>query len=189
MALLLTAPQCFFIVILAFAVVGFQRGWRREVLSLVFVLGGVLFLYLNGGRGVAQFLFTRLPVIFQDASGSANVPVSPTSPSDSQVLITTFLVFVVIVVLGYIVGNRAFPPPSNPSDRIMGAIPSIVSGYAIISYITNAFSRTPLITIGVNTPSQSLLSSYMLVIFVIAVILAIVGLVVANTRKSAPPKK
>lgn len=188
MALLLTAPQCFFIAILAFAVVGFQRGWRREVISLVFILAGVLFLYLNGGRGVAQFLFTRLPVVFQDATG-ANTSAASTSPSDSQVLITTFLVFVVIVGVGYVVGNRAFPPPTAPSDRILGIIPSIVSGYAIILYITTAFSRTPLITIGVNTPSQALLSSYMVVIFVISAILVVISLVASNAKKGPPPKK
>jgi hypothetical protein len=59
----LTAPQCFFLVILTFAIIGFQRGWRRELVSLGFSLAAVLFLYLGGGNGLAQFLFLRLPVI------------------------------------------------------------------------------------------------------------------------------
>ncbi len=187
MSLLLTAPQCFFIVIFAFAVIGFQRGWRREVITLAFVLSGILLLFANGGRGIADFIFLRIPIIFQDLTANPNRS-TPPSPSDAQVFITTFLVFVGIVVLGYFAGNKIFPPPLTPAERVLGAIPSIVSGYAIITYITNTFSKTPLITVGVNTPSQALLSSYMLVIFGISAVLVVIGLIMAGPKK-APPKK
>src|SRR5579875_2815663 len=91
MSLLLTAPQCFFLVILIFAVVGFQRGWKRELVSLGFSLGAVLFLYLGGGNGLAQFVFIRLPVIAQvvvSNSGKAPAPSSTTVPATDTLIVT-----------------------------------------------------------------------------------------------------
>src|SRR5258706_437675 len=85
MALLLTAPQCFFIAILAFGVLGFYRGWRREVVSMAFSLAGVLFLYLGGGKSLAEFVFVRLPVILQVVSGGTSSTKPPPSPSDVNV--------------------------------------------------------------------------------------------------------
>ena len=183
MALLLTAPQCFFIAILAFGVLGFYRGWRREVVSMAFSLAGVLFLYLGGGKSLAQFVFVRLPVILQVVSGGTSSTKPPPPPSDVNVLATTIIAFVAIVALGYIIGNRAFPKAVTPADRFLGVIPAVVTGYALITYVTNVFAKSPLITIGVNTPSQSLIGNYLLIIFVVAVVAVIAGLIAANAKK------
>lgn len=185
MALLLTAPQCFFIAIIAFGVLGFYRGWRREVVSMAFSLAGVLFLYLGGGKSLADFVFERLPVILQVVSGgtSTSSTKSPTPPSDVNVLATTIIAFVAIVALGYIIGNRAFPKAVTPADRFLGVIPAVVTGYALITYVTNVFAKSPLITIGVNTPSQSLVGNYLLIIFMVAVVAVIAGLIAANAKK------
>jgi hypothetical protein len=183
MALLLTAPQCFFIAILAFGVLGFYRGWRREVVSMAFSLAGVLFLYLGGGKSLAEFVFVRLPVILQVVSGGTSSTKPAPSPSDVNVLATTIIAFVAIVALGYIIGNRAFPKAVTPADRFLGVIPAVVTGYALITYVTNVFAKSPLITIGVNTPSQSLIGNYLLIIFVVAVVAVIAGLIAANAKK------
>jgi hypothetical protein len=183
MALLLTAPQCFFIAILAFGVLGFYRGWRREVVSMAFSLAGVLFLYLGGGKSLAQFVFVRLPVILQVVSGGTSSTKPPPPPSDVNVLATTIIAFVAIVALGYIIGNRAFPKAVTPADRFLGVIPAVVTGYALITYVTNVFAKSPLITIGVNTPSQSLIGNYLLIIFMVAVVAVIAGLIAANAKK------
>jgi hypothetical protein len=183
MALLLTAPQCFFIAILAFGVLGFYRGWRREVVSMAFSLAGVLFLYLGGGKSLAEFVFLRLPVILQVVSGGTSSTKPSTPPSDVNVLATTIIAFVAIVALGYIIGNRAFPKAVTPADRFLGVIPAVVTGYALITYVTNVFAKSPLITIGVNTPSQSLVGNYLLIIFVVAVVAVVAGLIAANAKK------
>jgi hypothetical protein len=183
MALLLTAPQCFFIAILAFGVLGFYRGWRREVVSMAFSLAGVLFLYLGGGKSLADFVFMRLPVILQVISGGTSSTKPSPPPSDVNVLATTIIAFVAIVALGYIIGNRAFPKAVTPADRFLGVIPAVVTGYALITYVTNVFAKSPLITIGVNTPSQSLIGNYLLIIFVVAVVAVIAGLIAANAKK------
>ena len=183
MALLLTAPQCFFIAILAFGVLGFYRGWRREVVSMAFSLAGVLFLYLGGGKSLAEFIFLRLPVILQVVSGGTSSTKPSPPPSDVNILATTIIAFVAIVALGYIIGNRAFPKAVTPADRFLGVIPAVVTGYALITYVTNVFAKSPLITIGVNTPSQSLIGNYLLIIFVVAVVAVIAGLIAANAKK------
>ncbi len=183
MALLLTAPQCFFIAILAFGVLGFFRGWRREVVSMAFSLSGVLFLYLGGGKSVAEFIFVRSPVIWQVISGGGSSSKPPPEPSDVNILAVTIITFVVIVGLGYIIGNRAFPKAVSPAERFLGVIPAVITGYALITYVTNVFAKSPLITVGVNTPSQSQIGNYLLIIFVVAVVAIIAGLIAANAKK------
>ncbi|HLH60056.1 MAG TPA: hypothetical protein VKV20_00120 [Ktedonobacteraceae bacterium] len=190
MALLLTAPQCFFIAMLAFGVLGFMRGWRREIVSMAFSLAGVLFLYLGGGKGLADFIFVRFPIILQIiAGGNSSSTKTPPTPTDVNVLVVTIIAFVVIVGLGYIIGNRAFPKPATPAERFLGVIPAVITGYALIEYVTNVFAKSPLITVGVNTPSQSQVGNYLLIIFVVAVVAVIAGLIAANAKKGGSGKK
>ena len=47
---LLQAWQCLFFVVLVFAILGFMRGWRREILSVAFILAGVLVVGVGGGQ-------------------------------------------------------------------------------------------------------------------------------------------
>lgn len=186
----LSAPQCFFLVILAFAVVGFQRGWKRELVSLGFSLGAVLFLYLGGGNGLAQFLFLRLPVIAQIVAGGAPANSQGSgSVSNTDVLITTIATFIIIIGAGYLIGNKAFPKPHTPAEHLLGILPAIVSGYFLMLYVTNVLAKTSLITFGVSTPNQGVVGSYMLIIFVIAVVIIVAALVATSARKSSGGKK
>jgi hypothetical protein len=191
MTLLLTAPQCFFIVILAFAVLGFQRGWRRELVSLGFTLGAVLLLYLGGGGGLAQFLFVRVPVIAQIIGGTSasSVTSGGSTVPTVNVLLTTIVAFVIIVGAGYLIGNRAFPRPNTPQERLLGILPAIVSAYFLMLYVTNVLANSQLITLGVSTPGQGLIGSYVLIIFVIAIVVIIAALIAANAKKSPGGKK
>lgn len=185
----LAAPQCFFIVILAFAVVGFQRGWRRELVSLGFSLGAILFLYLNGGKGLADFLFVRLPVIAQIIAGNNATHTTTNTVSATNVLITTVATFILVVAAGYLVGNKAFPRPNAPQERLLGILPAIVSGYFIMLYVTNLLSNSSLITFAVNTPGQSQLGTYVLIIFVIAVVVILAALIASSAKKPSGGKK
>lgn len=185
MALQMTAPQCFFLVILAFAVVGFQRGWKRELVSLGFSLGAVLFLYLGGGNGLAQFVFVRLPVIAQvvvSNNGKAPAP-STTAVPAVDILITTIVTFVVIIGAGYLIGNKAFPKPASPPERLLGILPAIVSGYFLMLYVTTVLTKTSLITFGVSTPNQGVVGNYMLIIFIVAVVVVVAALIATSAKK------
>lgn len=189
MSLSLTAPQCFFLVILAFAVVGFQRGWKRELVSLGFSLGAVLFLYLGGGNGMAQFVFVRLPVIAQIVVGSSGANRSSTAAVPTgDVLITTVITFVLIIGAGYLIGNKAFPRPATPAERLLGILPAIVSGYFLMLYVTNVLTKTSLITFGVATPSQGTVGNYMLIIFIVAVVVILAALIATSAKKPGGKK-
>jgi hypothetical protein len=191
MSLSLTAPQCFFLVILVFAVVGFQRGWKRELVSLGFSLGAVLFLYLGGGNGMAQFVFVRLPVIAQIVVGGSNSHTSTpnTNVPTGDVLITTVVTFIIIIGAGYLIGNKAFPKPATPAERLLGILPAIVSGYFLMLYVTNVLTKTSLITFGVATPTQGAVGNYMLIIFIVAVVVVVAALIATSAKKSSGGKK
>lgn len=189
----LTAPQCFFIAIIAFGIFGIYRGWRREIISLVFILGGVLFLVL-AHNGLPQFIFVNLPrAITTLLTGAAPAqPADKISPTDARSTLTIALFFVAFVVIGYLVSYRAAPKAVTPSEHILGVIPGVVAGYAILSFVTNALGQTSLFSVDVSTPSQNLISSYLLVIFIVAVVAIIAGLIAASTKKKSPappPKK
>jgi hypothetical protein len=189
MAWQLTAPQCFFIAIIAFGVIGFQRGWRREIISLAFTLTGILFLVF-GSLGLAQFLLVNLPrAIGALVSGSAPSQHAVTiSAGDPRVTLCTAGAFVVFVALGYMVSRRAAPPVSGSAEHIFGIIPAVISGYAILTFISNTFIKSSLFTFNVNAPNQTLVSSYLLVIFIVVVVAVIVALVAASARKKPAGK-
>ncbi|GAC1522350.1 MAG: hypothetical protein NVS3B14_23240 [Ktedonobacteraceae bacterium] len=189
MAFLLSPEQCFFIGVIAFGFIGFMRGWRREVISMGFVLGGVLFLLLAGGTVVTQLVFVRFPEIFQYIT-TGKVQAPPPQPSANTVLLVTLIAFALIVVLGYIVGNGAFKkdPPLTPGERLLGIVPGLVTGFFLVYYVSNTFAISHLITLGVGTPTQNLLSNYIPLIFFIAIVLVIIGLIASRVKK-APAKK
>lgn len=191
MNFVLTAQQCFFVVILAFAVVGFQRGWKRELVSLVFSLGTVLFLFLGGGGGLAHFIFVNMPVVLQvvvSPSADATHTATTTVP-DNTVFLTTVITFVVLVGVGYLVGNKAFPKPALPQERLLGILPAMVSGFFLTLYVTNVLAKSSQLTFGVNTPNQSQIGNSVFVIFLIALVVVVAALIAASAKKSSGGKK
>jgi len=190
MALILTALQFFFITILAFAVIGFQRGWRREAISLAFTLSGVLVLSLGGGEVLGKFAFELFPRIlhFLTAGSLGDKP----TVTPIEVGITTVVALVAFVAIGYLVSNRAFPnKPSSPDERIWGIIPAIATGFAIVAFITTFFPKAntnapQLFTVGFEVPEPS---NYIIVMFIIAVVAAILGLVAASAKKRSAAKQ
>ena len=178
----LNASQVFFIAILIFGVIGFVRGWRREIVSLAFTLSSVLFLYLNGGLYLAELLFVYLPRIIMFVF-TQKVPPRPPDPSAGVVLVVTFIAFVVLILLGYVIGNRAFPRPKLSSERFLGIIPAIITGFAIILAPVFLGSGS-LFTVAVQPLQINSIGDYLLVIFIVAVVALVVGLVSASVRKS-----
>lgn len=190
MSLLLSSQQCFFIVILVFAVIGFQRGWRRELISLGCSLGAVLFLFLGGGNGMAHFLFVNMPVVFQvivSPSATAGQTSGGTVPQ-TDVILTTIITFIVIVGAGYLIGNKAFPKPTTPQERLLGILPAMVSGYFLMLYVTNILGKTQLLTLGVNAPTQSQIGNSVFVVFLIALVVIVAALIAASAKKPAGKK-
>ncbi len=190
MSLALGDLQFFYLAVIAFAVIGIQRGWRREVVSLVFILTGVmLLLYFGLGPFLAQFFFVRLPVIIQLMfSGSPASSPPPLASGDPRILFTTIITFIVIVVAGYLVGNRVFPKPAAPQERILGIIPAVIAGFVLVAYVATLVGGN--INFLIQTPTSNSIGSYLSIIFVIVLVALVLGLIVASARKkSAPPAK
>lgn len=193
MQLLFTSQQCFFVAILAFGVLGFWRGWRRELVVLGFALAGVLFLMINGGQGVADFLFVKTPKILQEIFSSGSIK-EPPKPSASTVLITTLLTFAAFVAAGYLIGNRAFPSKGGltPTERFLGVIPGLVTGYFVMFYLTNNLFKALPVSVSWQTPSQSVIGQYVPWLFLFAIVAIVAGLISSRMKKSgggAPPAK
>ena len=182
----LNAPQFFAIAIIAFGVVGFWRGWRREVVSLAFALSAVLFLYIGGGTYLAQFLFVYLPRIINFVVTQKAGP-KPATPSQAVDLVTAFVTFVVIVVLGYLIGNKVFEKAKTSGERILGVIPAAITGFAIM--LSTLFVGNSLFTLNIQPIQVSSIGSYLLVIFVIAIVALVAGLVVSSAKKASAAKK
>jgi hypothetical protein len=188
MTWLVTPQQCFFVAMIAFGLIGFWRGWKREVISLAFALTGVLFLLLNGGNALAQLVFMKMPIVIHDIFGSGPAPAT-TPPSPSAVLVVTLITFVGIVLLGYYIGNRAFPGGKGlaPGERLLGILPGLITGYFLITYISNTFARSPLITVGFGTPAENLVTNYVPLLIVVAIVVVVAGLIASRAKKSSAP--
>ena len=98
-------------------------------------------------------------------------------------LISALVALGIAMILGVVVGNRAFPgkPGSVPTgDHFLGVIPGVVTGYAIITYASHIFAGTQTLSIGVTTPSPTAVGNSIVVIVIIAVIALILGLITAR---------
>lgn len=186
MSLTLGSPQCFALVIIVFGFFGFLQGWRIALVLMAFTLAAVLFLFIGGADGIASFIFVRLPETLHTLTGGALFSASMPPPTANEVLISALVALAIVMVLGLIVGNRAYAgkPGSVPTgDHFLGIIPGLVTGYAVISYASHIFAGTQVLSLGVTTPSTTSVGNYIVVIVVIAVIALILGLLTARFGK------
>jgi len=185
MSFILNSGQFYLIIIAIFAIIGFARGWRREVISMAFIVPTVLFLYIGGGNGLASF-FLRVPYGTNLFTGGAVGPKTPPPPPDAnQVLVVSVITLIVAIALGFLVGNRAFKPTGTPTERFLGIIPGLAEGVAIIAMIGRLFASNPQITVGTATPNPNNLGNGFLVIFLIAVAALIIGLLARRVGKGS----
>jgi len=186
MSLTLQSPQCFAIVIIAFGFLGFLQGWRSALVLMGFTLAAVLFLFIGGAEGIASFIFVRLPETLHTLTGGALFSSTMPPPAANEVLIAALVALGISMILGIVVGNRAFPgkPGSVPTAaHFIGIIPGLVTGYAVISYASHIFAGTQSVSLGVTTPSPTSIGNYIVVIVIIAVIALILGLLTARFGK------
>ena len=186
MNLTLGSPQCFALVIIVFGFFGFLQGWKIALVLMAFTLAAILFLFIGGAEGIASFIFVRLPETLHTLTGGALFSASMPLPTANEVLIAALFALAIAMVLGLIVGNRAFAgkPGSVPTkDHFLGVIPGLVTGYAIISYASHIFAGTQTLSLSASTPTTASVGNYIVIIVVIAVIALILGLLTARFGK------
>jgi uncharacterized membrane protein YoaK (UPF0700 family) len=189
----LGAPEFLFIVILIFAVIGFQRGWRRELVTLGFYLGVILLLTLGGGTGIASFFMNTLPQALQVIAGNAKAKPPNVVPTADNVRFVELITLAVVIGAGYLISQRAFNKPSSPPERLLGILPAIVSGYALVFFLTNHLlssgSSGQIQLLSISAPGQDAAGSALVIIFVIAVVVVVAALIAANAKKPSSGKK
>jgi len=184
MVLPLTSQQCFFLTMLVFIVVGFMRGWRREVMSLVFILLAVVLIHPDTSDAINNFL-GRVGNFIAYLSGSEPLNSAPTSPGLGFLggPFWSLVIFILVVALGYYIGNRVFPVPTTPHDRFIGVIPAIIAGAFVLFYMS-AYAKSTggssNLQVDVAPPDPS---TFVPMIFVLALIAAVVGLIASRIKK------
>jgi len=170
----------FLLSIIIFGVIGYQRGWQRETISLLFIIFGVGFLNLNGGTFLSKLLYQFLvgkPISDKDLLHS----------HPNVWLFVTIGTLVIIVALGYIIGSRR-PKPKDGQGRTLGLIPGLLTGAVIgaeLTYYLLPNSGRSVITTGTIQMNLNFLGNLtILLIFVIAVVVVVIGLMATRPRKS-----
>ncbi|MBV8823326.1 MAG: hypothetical protein JO123_11095 [Ktedonobacteraceae bacterium] len=178
----MTAQQIFFFGILVFAIIGLQRGWRRELISLVFAMIGA-FLLIPGNGNTFQVFLDRL-------LGATGVLISGTQPPPPGPLPSwaALAAFAIVLGLGYYISTRAFPKPATPAERIIGVVPAIITGAIVLDYLFQYFTNvtgSPTVNLSLPTPDPT---SFVPILFVIALVSVVVALITSRMRKT-PAKK
>src|SRR5215469_14005732 len=101
--------------LLIFAVLGYQRGWQRETVSLLFIILGVGFLNLNGGTFLSKLLYQ-----FLEGKSISDRDLLHNHPN--VWLFVTVASLVVIISLGYIMSSR-ISKAKDGQARTLGLIP------------------------------------------------------------------
>jgi hypothetical protein len=192
MQLLLNSVETFIIVIALFGFLGFLQGWQRMIVVMGFTLGALLFLYIGLANVIAQFFFVRIPLVISDLTGGAiGDKTTPPPPSANQVLISAIITLIIAIILGFLLSGRAFPPikvgnitfTAHTRDRFVGIIPGMITGYAVTAYIGHIFASNPSISVGLSTPNTNNLGNTILILFIIALVALIIGVLTARFGK------
>ena len=174
--------QCFLFFLLITAIIGFTRGWMREVITMAIILGAVLFL-LNGGDGlIQQFLFVNLPnalhVLFFGAAASD--PPDPTSSPTRDFLFSS-AAFVGLMALGYGVGHKYGQPATTNQHHVLGILPGLVSGSSMAYYVSN--SILPSMTLDLSSPSGVITRFYLPIILGLGLLVLVVIMLISRSGK------
>lgn len=122
----ISQAQLTVLTLLITGVIGFKRGWAREVITTAIVLGTLLFLELGGG--------TLLTTLFSGAASGAGGGASTASCYNMTGSLSD-LVFGGMTAIGYYAGNRHGTNPVSGNHRVTGIIPGVITGGAISFWV------------------------------------------------------
>src|SRR5215471_10382609 len=171
----------FAISIIAFGWSGYRRGWKRETISLLFIVLGLVFLLMDGGVYLARLLYQLLL--------NVNLTNSELLASHQRfVLVTSVIAVAAIVAIGYAIARRMFPKAAGP-DRTLGIIPGIIAGALVAAYVTYfLFPSTQTAQISSGTINTDIIPNLtanltVVVIFIAALVVIVIGLAAVRPKK------
>jgi uncharacterized membrane protein required for colicin V production len=208
MTLPIEYSEVLILVVLIFAVVGMMRGWYREGITSLFVAFlAVLVWQPDIAAGIINWINDLIKYIinfitsgfsFDSAKlavqqSSANTPLDPSS-YELWIIIT-----VIMVLVSYLIGEATFKGKVTPLSRIVGGFLGAANGYVLVSlakeYLfktavaqgqVSAQSTGPVSIQLTNVPTASLQGAG--IVFVLVIVIAVVGLLVAGDKIGLPLK-
>jgi hypothetical protein len=208
MTLPIEYSEVLILVVLVFAVVGMMRGWYREGITSLFVAFlAVLVWQPDIAERIIEFINDLIKYItnfissgFSSAAARTAVeqssPAVPLDPSSYQLWI---MVTVGMVLVSYLIGEATFSGKMYPLSRIVGGFLGAANGYMLVT-LAKEYLFTTAVSQGLassqaagpvsiqltNVPTASLQGAG--VIFVLVIVIAVVGLLVAGDKIGLPLK-
>ncbi len=180
-----------FAVIVLFAFIGYRRGLLRELVAAPAILvapfagpwlGMVLKPWVN--RFYKLFLFARFGGLFTDDFGPVMEKVQEVPPlisTEADEVTLGIVLFLLIILCGYIIGEWRVKGPADGLARVLGAVMGAINGYVLAQVVLPRFWSAQFTVIVVPTAS-------MLQLFhghvALALVLAFVVLVVFALRQA-----
>lgn len=187
-----TAQQCFFVAIFVFIVAGFFRGWKRELVSLVFILLGIVLINPISVNAIGQFL-ARLPSTTSYLVTGSTTNTAPINTPQNYTFgpLGTLIIFFLIIAAGYYAGNQAFPKPASAGERFVGIIPALVSGAAVLYYLDHSgiFASSGNSTTFATVFQLPDPGTYIPFLFIVGIVALIVALISNRVGKKGGAKK
>lgn len=197
------------LILIIFGMVGMMRGWYREGVTSLFVaflailvwrpeignaiidwINGFLRFFLGFFKAGLTFNATRLAA---ETTAIGNV----LDPTSYQLWI---IITVVLVGISYAVGEATFSGSASPLGRLLGGVFGAANGFVIFSLAKqflandwgtqNGISTQSMGDVAIqmtNVPADSFVSGYG-IIFVLILLIAVVGLLIAGDRFKLPLK-
>jgi hypothetical protein len=196
------------LVVLIFAVIGMMRGWYREGITALFVAFlAVLVWQPDIAERIIQLIndlikyftnfitsgFSLEAAQFAVAQSNPNVPLDPYS-FQLWMIITVIMIF-----FSYMIGEATFGGKMTPLSRIVGGFLGAANGFILVTlskeYLFNAAvaqgqvstqTAGPVSIQLTNVPTATLQGAG--VIFVLVIVIAVVGLLIAGDKVGLPLK-
>jgi hypothetical protein len=195
------------LVLILFGIVGMMRGWYREGVTALFVAFLAILVWrpeigrsiIDWFNGLLRFIlsFFRAGLTFNTAKlSAASAGVGDVlDPNSYQLWI---IITVVLVGISYAVGEATFSGSVSPLGRLLGGVIGAANGFVLFSLVKqflannwgaqNGISAQSVGDVAIqmtNVPGDSFVSGYG-IIFVLILLIAVVGLLIAGDRFKMP---
>jgi hypothetical protein len=195
------------LVLIIFGMVGMMRGWYREGVTAIFVAFlAILVWQPQIGNGIIDWInaFLRFIVGFFKAGLTFNTTkLSAATAGTSDILDPTsyqlwIIITVVMVGISYALGEATFNSPISALGRLLGGVIGTANGFVLFSltkqFLANYWGAQKGIAVRsagqvaiqmTNVPADSFVSGYG-IIFVLVLLIAVIGLLIAADRFKLP---
>ncbi len=196
------------LVVLIFAVVGMMRGWYKEGITSLFVAFLAVLVWqpdiaagiINWINNLIKFIVGLFASGFSvDAAQLAVQQSSPNAPLDPSSYQLWVVITVIMVLVSYLIGEATFSGKMTPLSRIVGGFLGAANGYMLVSlgreYLFNdavaqgqvsAQAAGPVSIQLTDVPAATLQGAG--IIFVLVIVVAVVGLLIAGDKVGLPLK-